>query len=208
MTEETVSDAADEEDGRQKKKSDRTRDALYHAAFDQIREKGFSDTSIRSICAEVGVSPATFYTYFDEKGDILREAFQKGDIFLDEYKGLSPMQESADPVERIRIVARDYATMNILTGIDMLKSVYDPAAKRLFMEHPLQDALREAVQAAQEQGLVRDDIDARALAFGILSSIRGVTYTWCLEDGGFDLMDETLANVERLLTGLQTHRAP
>lgn len=184
-------------------KADRTRDAVYRTALAEIEEQGFENATIRAICAKAGVSPATFYTYFPQKNDVLREAVRNGEIFLDEYRGLSANVSAIPPLERIRVIASDYASMNVRNGLEMLETMLDLSNGNKFDEHPQLDALQGAVEDAKAEGCIGADTDAEALVTAIIACLRGVAYTWCLENGAFDLQECTIRQIDLLLEGVR-----
>jgi AcrR family transcriptional regulator len=49
-----------------------TRQAIIAAAFDQIRQDGADQLSLRAIARTIGYSPAGLYEYFDGKADIVQ----------------------------------------------------------------------------------------------------------------------------------------
>jgi len=73
---------------------------LMDAAARLIAEKGYHETSMRDIAAELGMSAASLYHYFPGKEDLVvalqRECFEK--LMCDAEAVLQPL---ADPVERI-----------------------------------------------------------------------------------------------------------
>jgi AcrR family transcriptional regulator len=50
------------------------RDRLVEAAFQTVREEGFTGASARAIAARAGVNPALIFYYFDSVNDLLIEA--------------------------------------------------------------------------------------------------------------------------------------
>ncbi len=59
--------------------------ALYLAAYELFTEKGITETAISDIVKKAGVAKGTFYTYFENKEDILeRIVLNKGMKVLDE----------------------------------------------------------------------------------------------------------------------------
>ncbi|RBP49083.1 TetR/AcrR family transcriptional regulator [Arenicella xantha] len=56
----------------------RKRQALIDAAEQEFSESGFEVATAKSIAARAGVAVGTFYQYFDNKHDILREIAEQG----------------------------------------------------------------------------------------------------------------------------------
>src|SRR5229473_6811702 len=52
--------------------SERRRQELVHAAFNQIAERGFEGLRTRDVAAEVGVNVATLHYYFPTKESLIR----------------------------------------------------------------------------------------------------------------------------------------
>src|SRR5437899_3199512 len=59
-------------------RSERTREALRHAAVVRFVAHGVEDTSAEQIAADAGVSLRTFYRHFNSKHDLLFADFDAG----------------------------------------------------------------------------------------------------------------------------------
>jgi AcrR family transcriptional regulator len=53
----------------------RTRAALVEAAVSEFSEKGYAGTTARSIAARAGTATGSFYQYFNDKDELLRELY-------------------------------------------------------------------------------------------------------------------------------------
>ncbi len=63
-------------------KKDEMRDAILSAGLQLFLEKGYKDTSIRSICKEAGTTLGNFYNYFDSKQALFET------LVTTEYQGI------------------------------------------------------------------------------------------------------------------------
>lgn len=94
--------------GRRRRDRDLKRDAVIRAAARAFRDRGFHNTSLDDIAAELEVTKPTLYYYVRSKQDLLFECFQAGlaGIFvtLEEAR-----RSRATGRERLRLVLRGYA---------------------------------------------------------------------------------------------------
>lgn len=56
-------------------KDQNKRDALFRATIKVVNEIGFASSSVSKIAKQAGVSPATLYTYFDNKDDLITSTY-------------------------------------------------------------------------------------------------------------------------------------
>ena len=100
---------------RREEQAQATRDAVLDAAHALFLEQGYSATSIRAVAARANVSEQTVYNGFADKAGLLwnvakrviTAAEQRGEDGDPEDGGLlAALRADADPLARIRIVAR------------------------------------------------------------------------------------------------------
>jgi AcrR family transcriptional regulator len=164
--------------GLRERKNVEVKRALYIAAMDLFRQKGFEETSVDEITQKAGFSRATFFNHFGAKRGILR-------YYGQELQGLvEQLIEKADPAANpLELIQKVVFTMayEAEAHVDEVKlicthSMHDPgylfdptpARRRIF------EILIELVSAAQRQGQVRRDLPARELALHILFLYQGV----------------------------------
>ncbi len=135
---------------------------------------------MRGIASRLGVSATALYQHFESKSSILREIRVYGIDLL--YDALSPALEIAgDPVERLREVVRRYIEFarankwlySVLMEHDQLEwseLAPEDIARTL---RPLR-AVREAVAAGKEAGVLRDEVSVELAAFQLWASVHGL----------------------------------
>ena len=79
----------------------KTRDSLMEAAFQLVRRKGLSATSVDDICAAAGVSKGAFFHYFRSKEDLAVAAANHWSEVTGAFFETAPYHQPDDPLERL-----------------------------------------------------------------------------------------------------------
>jgi AcrR family transcriptional regulator len=184
------------------KKSEMTKELVYKAAIELMEEKGYRGATIRDICRRANVSVGTFYCYFNTKSDVIREIYLAGDKFFLEQVPLE--LEGKSCAEQLRIFVGHYARLNLETGLDIVKVLYNPDNEWFCQTRPMQSVLERIIRRGQESGELRADREPAELVGFFFDLLRGICYNWCVCDGRFDLPNRCYATLDVLLAGIQT----
>ncbi|MFJ4437732.1 TetR/AcrR family transcriptional regulator [Streptomyces sp. NPDC088923] len=172
-----------EEDGggglRARKKL-RTRRELRRAATRLYAERGAAHVTVQDICAEVGISPRTFFNYFESKDDALfgldhrlRERVVAG--LLDR-----PAAEAPLPALREAILAAVPAVVGADTEFARRRALLH--AEPELLDRPLRNNRRmeEAVTAAlaSRTGAAHGDLYPHLVAATALAAMRAALRGW------------------------------
>src|SRR5438874_13797221 len=108
-------------------RSERRREALTRAAFNQIAEHGFEGLRTREVAAEVGVNIATLHYYFPTKEALIRGVIAHA---MQRFRTtLAPHGASGDPLRRhlraVRTLLRDEPQVGAVMGELALRSARD-----------------------------------------------------------------------------------
>lgn len=159
------------------RKNAEVKQALFTAAMELFRENGFEKTSVQEIAERAGYSRATYFNHFGTKPSVLRHYGQD----LQERIAQSLVEAAADssPLERLQGVLVTMAR-EADRHADDLKLIYrhsmsDP--DYLARSTPARQRVLEMVCAlvveAQQGAWIRRDLEARVIAFHILSLYNG-----------------------------------
>ena len=183
------------------KKSELTKELVYKAALELMEEKGYRGATIRDICKRANVSVGTFYSYFNAKSDVIREIYLSGDrFFLDT---VAPELEGKACFEQLRIFVRGYALVNLETGLDIVKVLYNADNEWFRQTRPMQSVLEGIIRRGQSSGELRTALEPGQLIDYFFDLLRGICYNWCVYDGGFDLEARMTGSLDLILNGLR-----
>jgi TetR/AcrR family transcriptional regulator, ethionamide resistance regulator len=121
----------------------------------------FTELSVDRLANEAGISRATFYVYFEDKGQLLRLLARK---VMDEISGAArrwwQIADRRDPNDlraAIRSIVHTYRKHSVLMAAVVETASYDAAVAAEFDEliGEIRDSTREVIESGQEAGAVR-----------------------------------------------------
>lgn len=170
---------------------------IIEAATELIGEKGLQNLTTKNLASKIGFSEPALYRHFKSKTEILqsvltfyKDLLKKGLVNiihsdltgLEKIKGMMDFQFShftKNPAVIMVIFAEtSFQYDNILS-----KSVSEIMTQKRNM-------VSKIVQVGQQEGSIRDDLDADQLTTMIMGSMRFTVLRWRLADFGFDLLKE------------------
>jgi len=138
------------------------RDRLLDAAVDEIRRRGYADTSVDQLCATAGVTKGAFFHHFRTKDALGVAAARRFSEIADSVFSPAPYRALPDPVDRLLgYVAFRKATMQgELPGFTCLVGTM---AQEAYATHPLvRDACARTID--DHVDMLVEDVDAALLA--------------------------------------------
>lgn len=177
------------------------RQEILDRAIEVFAARGSDRTSLRAIAREVGVTHAALTHYFGSLEELLVAVYEESNA-----PGRQPDPPSADatPVEMMIESAR---FNRAIPGLVQLYSTL--VATALEEGHPaartfatgrfrrLRERLAETVRRQQEDGQIRKDVDADAVAALVVAASDGLQTQWLLDETA--PQHEALALLDRLL---------
>jgi len=161
------------------------RQQILEAARACFSRQGFHQTTVQDICKEAGLSPGAVYRYFPSKDHIIAATCldcQQGIVDLIEAaksQGGSPLQALDFIVDHgIDMLSgessREAIMMNVQLWSEAMRSEEIKNALLQATIDTLGSALEELFSQAQEQGLVDQRLDSRALAITLMGAFHGL----------------------------------
>lgn len=183
------------------------RKLLIDAAWRCVARGGYRNLSVDDVCAEAGVSKGAFYTYFEQKQDLLVALLDDDADVMNEM--VSDAATQAGGVEQIRrfvaaIVDRGSDPAAVQLRSDLWAEVAsDPSVRARFLEAMQQRRVRLAglIDEAVGSGALVE-VPANAMAAAFLALGEGLMLHRALDPTGFRWANVRKA-VDALLDGLR-----
>jgi len=146
------------------------RQRLLDAAEKCYAERGLGRTKMTHIADKAGVHRSTLYSYFPNRDAVLTECFLRAVTAV--LNAAEPCWETDEPFADQLVnscivglaVARESATMRMLTSDDELGHTFHAASASEKWQSRLRDGLGKRFAAAAERGDVRDDVTPETMA--------------------------------------------
>jgi AcrR family transcriptional regulator len=168
------------EQGKREMGKERRRGQILDAAARLVEADGLEDLTMRRLSDAAGVSYATVYNLVGVKEDVLVALLQSG--FEDLGAELAAV-EAGDPLARARALVTsivDHFVARPALYRAIVKAVHEPAAgaRGLPIRRGLIALYEASIRDAIDRRLLRDDLDAHALARHVTLAVNGVIRRW------------------------------
>jgi AcrR family transcriptional regulator len=183
-------------------KGDRTRQSLLDAAIVRFAREGYRGTSVADVCRDGGLSTTASYPYFANKEALFIAAVDE-DVagLIDDAVSFVTIDE--DPQQWGRLLMRALVSHldahplagRILRGLEpdfTMRLLHIPALQEL------RKTVTELIRVQQLEGGVRQDIDPRQTASGIVViviSLLMATMQTGVDDGSYDTVATDVESV-------------
>jgi len=171
-----------------------TREALYTAALDLIRERGYGAVSVEEITARAGTAKGTFYRYFPTKAHVVAEWYEQmlRPRTVEHTPGLS---EALDLIlsDRLALLEREPALMAAKVANETSSEAIAEAERAV--DGAIKDLLEQVLRAAMPTG--KRTPSPAALADLILCVLTGAARRWRYAEPKETLERETLLEASR-----------
>lgn len=163
---------------RKEREKGEMRKLIIDSAISLFMAEGYNNVSIRKIAEKIEYSPATIYTYFEDKGAIFFEIYNLG--FQKFYETQLSVQTIPDPKERLIEHGKAYLKFSLENQeyYDLIFIEHHPSEKiRQFEGWDLgkrsYDLLRTNVKQCIDAGYFQDQ-NMDVVAFSMWSLVHGV----------------------------------
>jgi len=166
-------------------KAQKTRERVLKTSLELMEQCGYQNTTVRDICAKANISIGTFYSYFPSKNDLFFDIYKTADDFFSDTVAVRIAGSNAK--ERIADFFRYYALLNVDTGIDLLRVLYNPDNSWFSKKRPMQKLLADILSAGFARGELKSERSVSEIVDYLFTLVRGCCYNWCILGGSYDL---------------------
>ena len=170
-------------------KAQKTREHLLETSLEMMKKVGYQNVTVRDICAQADVSVGTFYSYYPSKTDIFLDIYKRADDYFAETVAVKIEGDNAK--DRIVDFFGYYAQLNVDTGVDLLKILFNPENSWFIKKRPMQRVLAEIVSAGYARKELSDKVKEADVVDYLFTIARGCCYNWCILEGKTDLVAQT-----------------
>lgn len=177
--------------------AEETKRQILLCYLEMIREKPIDDIKISELCKKANISVGTYYYYYKNKENIIRDIYYHIDNRFDKiYQSLSAKSYTERIQEYLTHTgdeALNYFGLQATTTIYQLQMNVEGD---FFMDttRPFSLNLIKLLTSAIEAGELPAGINIQSTVLELLSIFRGIVYSWCLLKGEFNIV-ETISTV-------------
>jgi AcrR family transcriptional regulator len=159
--------------------TERRREELVRAAFNQIAERGFEGLRTREVAAEVGVNIATLHYYFPTKESLIRGVVEHA---MGRFRSTlaphgSPSDQLRNHLRAVRKLLVNEPELGTVMGELALRSARDKSIAAIITE--MYDAwhatMRGLLRRAVKQGDLRPELDSDGVAAVVVATLTAMT---------------------------------
>jgi AcrR family transcriptional regulator len=159
--------------------TERRREELVRAAFNQIAERGFEGLRTREVAAEVGVNIATLHYYFPTKESLIRGVVEHA---MGRFRSTlaphgSPSDQLRNHLRAVRKLLTDEPELGSVMGELALRSARDKSIAAIMTE--MYDAwhatMRGLLRRGVKAGGLRPELDSDGVAAVVVATLTAMT---------------------------------
>ncbi len=177
-------------------KSQQTKDKIYQAALQLLKQYGYEYITVSNICHLAEVSTGSFYHFFDSKDTLM------ANFFYEAYEKMPREEKTFDnPIDEIIEGLCFYSEFCQSQGLDFIRHFYTPFNKAMDSRHalnangkfdlPLLADAGEKIKKYISSGYLKSETDPYQLANDLCTIEKGIIFEWCTSDGSFTIKDKT-----------------
>lgn len=182
----------------------KTKKRIMECANNLFTTKKYEDIKITDICKAAGVSVGAFYHYFSSKEDIINDAYNDFDKETEEIIKSKSFNSRVEAISfLLYLQTKAINDKGHVFGTCYFKNQLTNKEKYILnKDRYFYKKLLEEVTAAIDNGEIHYE-NAEKLTDLLLRISRGTIYDWCLHEGSYDLVEQTIEEVAYILNSFK-----
>lgn len=194
-----------------KEKAALTKNKLFEAAIELIKEHGYDNVKVSQICHRAGVAKGTFYVHYKSKEDIIKESYYSDmdQFVLNLYQSLISQNKNTsikNKIEKFLISELMFANH---AGYEMTCRAYvtnltECISKNSnhFKRRRFAEELKTLIsQGITEKAFETDQTEDEIFLY-LESFVRGLMASWCFSNGEFEIVKIGEKHINEILKKL------
>lgn len=182
-----------------KEKAILTKNKVFEAAIELIKEKGYEDVTVSQICEKAGVAKGTFYVHYKSKEDIVKESYYSdmSEFVLKQYNILISKDKNMnikDKIGKFLISELMFAnhvgyTMTCRAYVINLTECISESSKH-YERRDFTRELKKLILEGINQRIFDTNQTVEEIFLYLESFVRGLMASWCFSNSEFNIVKE------------------
>ena len=191
-------------------RSQQVKEKIFQTALELMLGHGYEYVTVSNVCTAAGISTGSFYHQFSNKDELLSYYFVHG---IRKYQKRFDEIKGPDIVKVTTAMYEVHVQHCLDQGIGFIKSFYTPHNQGLSarpsteytsVNLPIVTRSTNEFSLARESGHLPEECNPRDLAVELCILVKGCIFEWCVENGGFDLMQLSQKMIKQYMHGAVT----
>ncbi|MCI5773755.1 MAG: TetR/AcrR family transcriptional regulator [Erysipelotrichaceae bacterium] len=174
-------------------KQEQKRKEIALKAIPLIDKFGFNRISVSDLCKDIGLSIGSFYHYFNDKNDIIREIFKLIDSYFSQEASVD-IEKHDNCLLKLRLFCFYYAFYCQNCGFEVCRQIsiipiMKHEEKFISESRFLYQMLFDIVEKGQESKEITEGYTCKNITIMLLNMIRGFCADWCRNNGSYDIVE-------------------
>lgn len=156
------------------------RDRILRVTREQIAKEGYEGIVMRELAVEAGVSPTTLYKLYETKDKLVVAALReqlKFIVFADEEKDANALARIKGMFDRIVQSTLDEPKYTHVMMRQLYRAEGNDEIVKLALGNSISN-LSALVQQAQQEGLLKPEVNVQALSRDLLGAVWYINFLW------------------------------
>lgn len=181
-------------------RSEKTNRLFIKKLIEMLNEEDIENITIRKLCDKVGLSPRSFYLYFESKEVAILKCYlymnnkEYNDIFQEDSLPRQPLECVMALFHRFHQLAVESPKLARAVYICKLKTYEEQFYSN---DIPIYRLVNGAVERCQNEGILTNEISSDEITWDLINFSRGIQIDYFMRNESFDLLEFGMDKLKR-----------